>query len=1101
MNRLSLRLRLLLGFLLVAVLPLAAMSWLYLRAFEEALAQTVLRNVVSIADKKADQIDQFIHERISDGKVLVQDRAVCQTLGALSAAFHQGGLPATVEADRRYRVSLSQRIETMQYYDLLLIDGKGNVVFSLKREADLGTNLESGPYRDSGLAQGWRHAMQILQTDLTEFAPYAPSSDTPAAFVVAPVIENGRPLGALALQINLETLISVVTDRTGLGQSGETVVGMRSGDSVVFTMPLRHQPDIAYGHRIPFSRAPTPMQRALTGEHSRGVAHDYAGVPVVAAWRYMPSLQRGMVVKIDSEEAFALAHQARYLTWVVLAAFLLLSGTAAFFIGQTLSRPIAALTQATRGVAVGDLSQRLPEVGGPELSALAESFNRMADQVAAARSGLEAEVSARTAELQDVSQLQRAILDNAAYAIIATTLDGIITSFNRAAEVMLGYQATEMIGRQTPALFHDADEMAARARQLGAELGIDLEPGFEVFVAPTRLRLPNEYEWTYIRKDGRRLPVLLSVTALHDSQDTLTGFLGIASDLTARQQAEDSLHLYASVFHHSAEGILLTNSANRIVAINEALSKMTGYTIDDLFGRNPKVLATGRTSSAVYRAMWKALREFGVWQGELLDRRKDGSVYPKLATISTIRDRAGKLTHYMASYTDITARKAAEESVHHLAHHDVLTGLFNRFSLEERLEQAILTAQRQARQLAVMFVDLDRFKLINDTLGHHVGDQLLIEVARRMSACVRESDIVARLGGDEFVVVLTGIEAGMATGTAIAGKILLRLGEPYHIEGNELHSSPSIGLSIYPADGLDADTLMKSADTAMYHAKQQGRNNFQFFTAVMNAAASERMRMEHDLRTALLDGQFELHYQPQVSTIDCRTCGFEALVRWRHPVQGLIPPLKFIPITEETGLIVALGAWVLDEACRQLAIWKTRGLAAGRMAVNLSAHQLRSPELVSQVRETMTRHGIGRGELELEVTESVAMDNPERAIGQLKALRAVGVELAIDDFGTGYSSLAYLKLLPIQTLKLDRAFVRDIETDENDAAISAATLALARNLGLKVVAEGVETETQRDFLAAHQCDILQGYLFSKPLPAAEATDFLKRPRTPAMPLT
>ncbi|TXG93496.1 MAG: EAL domain-containing protein, partial [Rhodocyclaceae bacterium] len=480
--------------------------------------------------------------------------------------------------------------------------------------------------------------------------------------------------------------------------------------------------------------------------------------------------------------------------------------------------------------------------------------------------------------------------------------------------------------------------------------------------------------------------------------------------------------------------------------------------------------------------MWAALRESGYWQGELWDLRKDGMIYPKWAAISAIHDAKGELTNYIASFTDISERKAAEARIDHLAHHDALTGLFNRYSLENRLAQSLLAARRENQQLAVIFIDLDRFKVINDTLGHHVGDLLLIEVANRLSACVRESDIVARLGGDEFVVTLTSLANDMDA-ALVAKKIVATLGDTYEIDGKQLHTTPSVGISLFPANGEDVDTLMKNADTAMYHAKEKGRNNFQFFSPAMTAAATERLELERDLRSALANSEFELHYQPQVCAKKNLIRGVEALIRWRHPERGLIPPLKFIPIAEETGVIEAIGTWVLNEACRQMAAWRQAGFDLQHVAVNLSAHQLRSPDLVSQVQAAIAHFGLSPGELELEITESVAMEDPERAIGQLRALRDSGVELAIDDFGTGYSSLAYLKMLPIHTLKLDRAFVRDIESDENDAAISAATLALARNLGLRVVAEGVETEAQRDFLSSHACNLLQGYLFGKPEPA------------------
>ena len=606
-------------------------------------------------------------------------------------------------------------------------------------------------------------------------------------------------------------------------------------------------------------------------------------------------------------------------------------------------------------------------------------------------------------------------------------------------------------------------------------------------------RSPYDIVHRLLFKDGRVKHVHEHCETVYAEDGTPLLSRGTVQDISGRRQAEEALHLYANAFEHSGEAILIADHDNRIVTFNPAFTRLTGYTIEELRGRNPRVLASGHTPRETYEGMWSALQTNGYWQGELWDRRKDGQSYPKWISISVIRDDQGEVTHYIASFTDISERKAAEERIRQLAQHDPLTGLLNRFSLESRLEQALLSARRAGGKLAVIFIDMDRFKVVNDTLGHHVGDKLLVEVARRLLAAVRESDIVARLGGDEFIVALTDVDAELAA-AMMGEKIVGVLGQPYPIDDHVVHSSPSVGISMFPTDGDDVATLMKNADAAMYHAKAHGRNNFQFFTSAMMVAAEERMTLERDMRAALAQGQFELHYQPQICAASGAVCGVEALARWRHPAAGMIPPLKFIPVAEETGMIEALGEWVLDEACRQQAAWQAQGIGGVRMAVNISAKQLRSPLLVERVREIMARHGIGSGQLELEVTESVAMDNPARAIDQLTALRALGVELAIDDFGTGYSSLAYLKLLPIQALKLDRAFVRDIETDENDAAISAATLALAHNLGLKVVAEGVETEAQRAFLVDHGCDLLQGYLFSRPLPAAEATAFLRQSR-------
>jgi diguanylate cyclase (GGDEF)-like protein len=438
----------------------------------------------------------------------------------------------------------------------------------------------------------------------------------------------------------------------------------------------------------------------------------------------------------------------------------------------------------------------------------------------------------------------------------------------------------------------------------------------------------------------------------------------------------------------------------------------------------------------------------------------------------------------------LRARLAAEANIRRLAFTDALTGLHSRASLENRLGQVLSMAQRERTPVALLFVDLDHFKRINDSLGHAVGDRLLRTTARRLRGLVRDSDIVARPGGDEFVVVLAGLDAE-SNALTVAGKILETLSEPLVIEGNTLRVTPSIGIALFPQDGDTPGELMKNADTAMYHAKASGRANVQFYCQEMNARSTWRLALESDLREALAADGLAVHYQPKVGAADGRLQGFEALLRWHHEQHGAIGPADFIPVAEESGLIEPLGDWVLDAVCRQLASWEQAGFSGLRVAINLSAQQLRSPELAGVVAATLRRHGVAPGRLEIEVTESTAMSDPERAIERLRELRAVGVSLAIDDFGTGHSSLAYLKRLPVQTLKIDRSFVMDIETDPNDAAIVAATLALARSLGLATVAEGVETAAQREFLVAHGCGALQGYLLGKPAPAQAWDDLLR----------
>lgn len=570
------------------------------------------------------------------------------------------------------------------------------------------------------------------------------------------------------------------------------------------------------------------------------------------------------------------------------------------------------------------------------------------------------------------------------------------------------------------------------------------------------------------------------------------GFVSIYSDITARKRAEETLLLAKKVFDNSPEAIMITDENNRIVSVNEAFTQITGYAPDEVLGADPKILASGRHGSEFYRQMRDSLKRTGHWSGEIIDRRKSGDLYPKWTTINAVMEfPAGKVTHYVAMFADITERKRAEERIHFLAHHDALTELPNRLSLERRLEQALIDARRHNWFVGILFIDLDRFKVINDTLGHHVGDQLLIEVARLFRGAVRESDMVARLGGDEFVIVLPDLESP-DDGAHVALKVISSLLAPVRIDNHELHTSPSIGIAVYPNDGRSVDSLLKNADTAMYHAKALGRNNYQFFSEEMNRVASERLSLEARLRQALARNEFSLNFQPQFRADESRATGVEALLRWHLPEEGMIPPDRFIGIAEETGLIVPIGNWVLRQACRQLREWLDAGIAPLRMAINLSARQLGNNDLLATVAEALAETGIPPALLELEITESAVMNKPEDAIKILQALKRMGVTLAIDDFGTGYSSLAYLKLFPIDHLKIDRSFVRDIERDPDDAAIALSTIALAHALGLKVIAEGVETRAQLQMLLRNGCDEVQGYLFSRPLAADAARAYLQR---------
>ena len=597
-----------------------------------------------------------------------------------------------------------------------------------------------------------------------------------------------------------------------------------------------------------------------------------------------------------------------------------------------------------------------------------------------------------------------------------------------------------------------------------------------------RARQPSRHHFERVRPNGTTLDV--RGAPLSDG-----GFVTIYTDITNRKHSEERQQLADMVFAHSPTGIIIADNEQRILSANPAFTAITGLESFEIVGHTVDSLPNAATASDQAN-LRESLAHRGLWSGELEAGRKNGETFTAGIRVSRVDDpQSGKPTHYIWLFSDITERKRAEERVRHMAQHDPLTGLPNRLALLVRLNQVLPEARRHGWKVAVMFLDLDRFKIINDTLGHQTGDDLLREVASRLAATVRDTDMVARIGGDEFVILLPDISS-VTDAAVVAGKIIAALSVPIQLDQHELHTTPSIGISIFPTDGPDGDTVVKNADTAMYHAKSAGRNNYQFYAAEMNLATTERLNLENKLRQAIKRNELALVYQPQFDVGGKRPTGVEALLRWHHPSEGVISPARFIPIAEETGLIVNLGEWVLMNACREVKRWIDAGLPPIRLAVNVSARQLKRRDFCDTVAGALVDSGLPPDLLELEITESAVMENPQEAIGILQVLRRMGVTLAIDDFGTGYSSLAYLKLFPIDRLKIDRSFVRDIEQDLNDRAIAFGTIALAHSLGLSVIAEGVETEDQLELLASNGCDEVQGFLFSRPLSSAAAFSFL-----------
>ncbi|MEB0042555.1 EAL domain-containing protein [Pseudomonas sp. MH10] len=560
--------------------------------------------------------------------------------------------------------------------------------------------------------------------------------------------------------------------------------------------------------------------------------------------------------------------------------------------------------------------------------------------------------------------------------------------------------------------------------------------------------------------------------------------LTIARDITERQQMQEKLQLAATVFESTAEGVLITDTQQRINAVNRAFSEITGYSEQEALGQTPRLLASGQHDSAFYAAMWYQLNAEGHWQGEISNRRKDGELYPSWLTISAVRNPEQVITHFVAVFADISSLKHAQASLDYQAHHDPLTGLPNRTLFESRLQTALGHSHDAIGQGAVLFLDLDRFKHINDSLGHPVGDLLLKGIALRLKEQLRDVDTVSRLGGDEFIILLPGLLHANDAET-VANKLLAGFNAPFQAGEHEFFISASIGTCLFPADGSDVATLIKNADAAMYRSKAKGRNRVERYTRDLTSQASERIALEHELRRAIERNQLSLYYQPKLSLISQRLVGAEALIRWRHPTFGDVPPEHFIPLAEENGTIMQIGDWVLEQACRQLCEWNKTYQPFGPLSVNLAGAQLRQPNLLRRIEQLLKECDLRPGCLQLEITENFIMSQAEEALAVLHKLKKIGVQLAIDDFGTGYSSLSYLKRLPLDILKIDQSFVRGLPDDPHDAAIVRAIIALGRSMQLTVIAEGVETIEQQQFLTLEGCEQIQGFIVSQPLRAEE----------------
>jgi len=671
----------------------------------------------------------------------------------------------------------------------------------------------------------------------------------------------------------------------------------------------------------------------------------------------------------------------------------------------------------------------------------------------------------------------RLLADNISDVIWTTDLNGQFTYVSRSVEKLSGFSAAEVLGRNLAQVVGPQD--VAMVRQ-AVQNNIQAKAAGLPFAAFRReIRQPC--------RDGSTVWTEVSTSGMVDAQGKLVGMVGVTRNIAKRKEQEKQLQLAAQIFAQGREGITVTDAAGNIVMVNQAFTQITGYTQAEVLGQNPRILHSGRQGPDYYRVMWSALTSVGHWAGEIWNRKKDGTVYPEWLAISALCDANSKTVNYVASFSNLSETKAAESRIQWLSHFDTLTGLPNRTLLEDRTTLALSMAQRANQPVAMMLVAIDHFSSLNDTLGHHVGDQLLIEVARRLSASVREQDTVARLGGKEFVLVLPGTNnLGAAH---LATQLLSRLALPCTIDTHELSITASIGLVSFPDNGSDFETLFKAVEIAMHRAQEKGRNTYQFYSMELYSQLLARDAMIKALRQAIGLNQFQLVYQPQVDLQNGQVCGLEALLRWTHPKLGAVAPVQFIALAEEAGLIIEIGQWVLRQACQDVRQWLDLGLRVPHVAINASALQFRDNDFVAQVEDALKSANIDPALIYIEVTESALMDVVPHNEIILKSLKALGVKISLDDFGTGYSSLSYLKRFPFDQVKIDQSFVRDIASNQSDYMLVGVIVSMAHGFGMKAIAEGVETESQCDLLRNSICDEIQGYFFSRPI-SVQATQAL-----------
>lgn len=895
--------------------------------------------------------------------------------------------------------------------------------------------------------------------------------------VSAPVIRENELVGVVGGKIRPQKLYEILLHRSGLGETGE--IYLVNKDGYMISPSSRFGESVILKQRVDTVNVPRHLVgRDFTMGGGEGVEKtpqifkNYRGVSVLGTHAAIPEMRWGLLAEVEVKEALGSLYALSWIFLIIGLASICVIYAVAVWLGRRISRPVERLRLGTEIVMQGNLAHRVGIETSDEIGYLSRSFDQMTEKLNNTLKDMEA---GKERLVENESKI-RAIVDSAIDGIIVIDEQGMIDSFNPAAERIFGYKAQEVIGRSLTMLMPEPyrSEHDGYIRRY-------LETGRKKIVGVGGREVVGK------RKDATVFPLEISVNEMRAGDRRM--FSGVVRDITQRRKAQEDLRKLSRAVEQSPASVCITDPQGVIEYVNPKFMEVTGYALDELIGKKPSILKSGYTSQKQYKELWDTITAGREWRGEFYNRKKNGELFWEDGVITPIKADDGTVTHFIAVKEDITVRKEYEQRLVHQANFDDLTELPNRLLAFDRLSQTLARARRERKTMAVMSVNINHFKRINDTLGHAVGDKLLVEASRRLTRSVRESDTVARFSNDEFLVILSDISV-VTHPAVVARKVINAFSDPFLFSGHEVFVTVGIGITLYPSDGNNSDVLLRNADAALYRAKEEGRSSFVFFTPEMNELAVKQITMESHLRRAVEKDELFLRYQPLVHVESGQIVGVEALLRWNSPDLGLLTPDSFIPLAEETGIIVPIGEWVLQTACAKMKKWQAQGGAPLRIAVNVSSRQFTAGNLAEVVSRAINESGLSPRYLELEITERLLMEDAPQTFITLSALKKMGVQLSIDDFGTRYSVFSYLKKFPFNTLKIDKMFTGGLTIDPADAALTEAIILTAHSLGLKVIAEGVETKEQLEFLRSHECDWAQGYYFSKPLSPEEFQKFL-----------